>query len=248
MNPRLQAAVARTPLLGRIARSEGQALFGIVGGFVNAQLLLALVELRVLDALVPGPMTVPALARAAGLPEDRMAILAQAGAALRLLKRRRDGRFALARQGAVLLGVPGLAGMIRHHAVLYRDLADPVAFLRGETETELARFWPYVFGAGGATDPEVAATYSGLMTDTQGLVAEDTLRLVDLSGVRHLMDVGGGTGAFLAAAARRNTAMRLTLFDLPAVVPEARARFAAFGLSDRVEVVPGCHQPRPGAL
>jgi demethylspheroidene O-methyltransferase len=120
-----------------------------------------------------------------------------------------------------------------------------VAFLRGETETELARFWPYVFGAGGATDPEVAATYSGLMTDTQGLVAEDTLRLVDLSGVRHLMDVGGGTGAFLAAAARRNTAMRLTLFDLPAVVPEARARFAALGLSDRVEVVPGSFRDDP---
>ncbi len=245
MNPRLQAAVARMPVLGRIARAEGQALFGIVGGFVNAQILLALVELRVLEALVPGPMAVPALARAAGLPEDRMAILAQAGAALRLLKRRRDGRFALARQGAVLLGVPGLAGMIRHHAVLYRDLADPIAFLRGETETELARFWPYVFGAGGATDPEVAATYSGLMTDTQGLVAEDTLRLVDLSGVRHLMDVGGGTGAFLAAAARRNTAMRLTLFDLPAVVPDARTRFASLGLSDRVGIVAGSFRDDP---
>ena len=38
--------------------------------------------------------------------------------------------------------------MIAHHDVLYRDLADPVAFFRGETDTELARFWPYVFAAG----------------------------------------------------------------------------------------------------
>ena len=37
------------------------------------------------------------------------------------------------------------------------------------------------------------------MADSQALVAEDTLRLVDLSGIRRLMDVGGGTGAFLAA-------------------------------------------------
>ncbi len=72
--------------------------------------------------------------------------------------------------------------MIRHHAVFYRDLADPVALLRGGAETELARFWPYVFGASGPIDPEVAATYSGLMADTQAMVAEDTLRLVEPFG------------------------------------------------------------------
>jgi demethylspheroidene O-methyltransferase len=168
-----------------------------------------------------------------------MEILLQGGAALRLLRRRRDGRFALARRGAVLLGVPGLPGMIRHHAVFYRDLADPVGLLRDAPQTELARFWPYVFGAAGPIDPAVAATYSGLMADTQALVAEDTLRLVDLSGVRRLMDVGGGTGAFLAAAMRRHPAMRGVLFDLPAVVPGARARFAAAGLADRAEIRPG---------
>jgi demethylspheroidene O-methyltransferase len=239
MNPRLQAALARTPLVGRIARAEGAEMFGLVSGFVNSQILLALVKLRVLEALVPGPQAVASLARQAGLAEDRMAILLQGGAALGLLKRRRDGRFSLSRKGAVMLGVPGLLGMIQHHSVFYRDLADPVALLRGETATELAQFWPYVFGAGGPIDPEVAATYSGLMTDTQAMVAEDTLRLVDLSGRQHLMDVGGGVGAFLASAGRVNTRMRMTLFDLPAVVPEAKARFAAAGMAARVEIVPG---------
>jgi demethylspheroidene O-methyltransferase len=239
MNPRLQAAVARLPLLGRIARTEGAEMFGLVSGFVRSQILLALVELRVLEALVPGPQAAAALARPAGLTEDRMAILLQGGAALGLLRRRRDGRFALARKGAVLLGVPGLAGMIRHHAVFYRDLTDPVALLRGGGETELAQFWPYVFGASGPIDPQVAATYSGLMADTQALVAEETLRLVDLSGVARLMDVGGGTGAFLAAVARAHPAMALTLFDLPTVVPGARARFAAAGIADRVTIRPG---------
>jgi demethylspheroidene O-methyltransferase len=248
MNPRLQAAVARMPLLGRIARAEGQAMFGLVGGFVNSQILLALVELKVLEMLVDGPLSPAALARPAGLPEDRMAILLQGGAALRLLKLRRDGRFALTRRGAVLLGVPGLAGMIRHHAVFYRDLTDPVALLRGGQETELARFWPYVFGASGATDAEVTQTYSTLMSDTQGMVAADTLRLVDLSGVARLMDVGGGTGAFLAAAGTRHPRLALTLFDLPAVVPAARARFAEAGMTGRVSIVPGSFRddPLPG--
>ena len=245
MNPRLHAAVARLPGLGRIARSEGEAMFGLVGGFVNSQILLALAELGVLDALVAGPQSAAALARPAGLAEDRMAILLQGGAALRLLKRRRDGRFALTRRGAVLLGVPGLVGMIRHHAVFYRDLTDPVALLRGGTETELARFWPYVFGAGGATDPQVTATYSTLMSDTQGLVAEDTLRCADLTGVTRLLDVGGGTGAFLAAAGARYPALDLALFDLPAVVGPARARCAAAGMADRVTILPGSFRDDP---
>lgn len=245
MNPRLQSVIARMPVLGRIARSEGEAMFGLVGGFVNSQILLALVELGILEALVPGPLSAGALAQPAGLAEDRMTILLQGGAALRLLKRRRDGRFALTRRGAVLLGVPGLAGMIRHHAVFYRDLADPVALLRGGTETELARFWPYVFGAGGATDPQVTADYSTLMSDTQGLVAEDTLRCADLTGVTRLMDVGGGTGAFLAAAGARHPSLDLVLFDLPAVVGPARARFAAAGMAERVTILPGSFRDDP---
>lgn len=245
MNPGLQSALARMPLVGRVARAEGAAMFALVGGFVNSQILLALVELGVLEALVAGPLPVSTVARLSRLTEDRAAILLQGGAALGLLRRRRDRRFALMRRGAVLLGVPGLTGMIRHHAVFYRDLADPVALLRDPVDTGLARFWPYVFGAEGPIDPEVAARYSGLMSDTQAMVAEDTLRLVSLSGATHLMDVGGGTGAFLAAAGLAHPSLRMTLFDLPAVVPEARARFAAAGMADRVAIVPGSFRSDP---
>ncbi|TNF60449.1 MAG: methyltransferase domain-containing protein, partial [Rhodobacteraceae bacterium] len=173
------------------------------------------------------------------LPEDRTRALLQAGAALGLLRRRRDGRFALARQGAALLGVPGLEAMIRHHRAFYRDLADPVALLRRPETTQLSQFWPYVFGARGDVPESVARTYSNLMADSQALVAEDTLRAVSLRGVGTLLDVGGGTGAFLQAAGRAWPALRMVLFDLPQVVPDATARFDAAGQSDRVRIVPG---------
>ena len=166
-----------------------------------------------------------------------MAVLLQGAASLGLLKRRRDGRFALTRKGAALVGVPGLRDMIRHHDVLYRDLSDPVAFFRGEVETELADFWPYVFG--GDMGAAETARYSQLMTDSQAMVAQDTLRRVSLKTVRRLCDVGGGTGAFLTAAAATNPAMDLVLFDLPQVVPAATERFARANLSDRVDIIPG---------
>lgn len=238
LSPRFHAFCARVPGLKHIARSEGAALFDIVQGFVQSQALLALVELRVLHRLAEGPLPLPALAGPAGVPVERMAVLLQAGAGLGLLAQRR-GVWRLTVRGAAFLTVPGLEAMVRHHPVLYRDLADPVAFFRGETQPELAGFWPYVFGAGGAADPELAQRYSALMADSQGLVAADTLRAVDLRGVRRLMDVGGGTGAFLAAVGAAYPGLEMVLFDLPAVVPGAEARFAATGLRGRVTIVPG---------
>ena len=114
--------------------------------------------------------------------------------------------------------MPGLVAMVRHHAVLYADLANPVALFKGGQATGLAQFWPYVFGAGVPMDATLARRFSGLMADSQALVAGDTLRRVDLSRVRHLMDVGGGTGAFLAAVAVAYPVLQMTLFDLPEVV------------------------------
>jgi len=243
-SPGFQTWAARFPLTRRIVRREGEALFDLVAGFCHAQVLLALVELRVPELLMDGDLPLAALAGRIAVPPDRAAVLVKAGVALGLLRLRR-GQVGLTRRGATLTGVPGLAGMIRHHRVLYRDLENPVAFFRGEVETELAGFWPYVLGAGAATDPQAAATYSALMADSQALVAQDTLDAVSLRGVRRLMDVGGGTGAFLAAAGARWPGLAMTLFDLPAVAPAARARFDAAGLSIPPDIVPGSFRDDP---
>lgn len=237
-DPAFQRWASANPFArGRAAR-DGVALFDIVAGFVNAQVLQALVQLEILRDLRDAPATAAALGAHHGIDAARMTRLLDAGVALDLLQKGRHG-YQTARSGAALLGVPGLDGMIRHHDVFYRDMADPVALLRGETQTELARFWPYVFGAGAAGDPAMAARYSALMADSQTLVAEETLRAVDLSETRHLMDVGGGTGAFLTAAAATRAEVDLTLFDLPAVVPGATARLEAAGISARTRIVPG---------
>jgi demethylspheroidene O-methyltransferase len=63
------------------------------------------------------------------------------------------------------------------------------------------------------------------MAQSQTLVAEEALRVVDLRGVRTLLDVGGGTGAFLTAAGLAHPGLNLHLFDLPVVAEGAAARF-----------------------
>jgi demethylspheroidene O-methyltransferase len=239
LQPWFHRLCSRVPGLRSVARAEGEALFEVVSGFVRSQALLALVELRILHRLADAPETTPRLGHLTGVPVTRMAVLCQAGAALKLMRRKRD-LWQLTPRGAAFLTVPGLEAMVRHHPVLYRDLSDPAAFFRDGTETELAAFWPYVFGAGGAADPGLAGRYSALMADSQALVAEDTLRLVDLRGVRYLMDVGGGTGAFLSAVVKVRPDLRCTLFDLPAVVGGSGER-----LGPHVTIHPGSFRDDP---
>jgi demethylspheroidene O-methyltransferase len=236
---RFQAWASRFLLTRGIAKREGEALFDLVAGFVHSQVLHALVELRILHMLLDAPATVREVAGWTNLDPRRAEVLLRAGVALGLLSLRRDGRFALSRRGAALLGVPGLEAMILHHRAFYRDLQDPVGFFRDGSDTELARFWPYVFGKAAEIEPEVARTYSDLMADSQALVAEETLRTVRFDGIPRLMDVGGGSGAFLAAVAIAHPTLRGMLFDLPEVVPAAEERFRRSGLSDRIAVVGG---------
>jgi demethylspheroidene O-methyltransferase len=78
--------------------------------------------------------------------------------------------------------------------------------------------------------------YTGLMSATQSLVAGDVLEAYAFGKHSCLLDVGGGDGMFLCSLAPRAPALRLMLFDLPAVAERARARLAAAGLGERSEV------------
>ena len=246
----VQTLASRLPVFRGFARRDGMEIFEILQGFVASQVLFALIELEVLHVLLDGPETAENLAHGAGVPADRMAQLLRAGAALRLLKQGRNGRYTLSRRGAALLGVPGLEAMIRHNQAFYADMADPVALMRCEGETALQRFWPYVFGTAGDVPPAVAERYSDLMAQSQVLVAQDTLRMIPLSGVNRLLDVGGGSGMFLSHALQRYPKMSGVLFDLPDVLPLGSAFLANKGLGERVQMSPGSFRtdPLPGPV
>ncbi len=240
-SPRFRRWSSRFPPTRGIARKQGQALFDLCSGFVYSQVLFALVELRIPELLRDGPQPLPALARRLSLAEDRAAVLLDAAVALELLESRGGQSYGLGPLGAVLDAQRGVQAMIRHHAMLYEDLRDPLALLRDETgRTRLNEFWSYGDGAAAADLPaaEVEA-YSELMAASQDLIAEEVLNSYSLGRHRCLLDVGGGTGTFLAAAASRWPHLQLRLFDLPAVVEQARSRMAAANLESRFDAAAG---------
>jgi demethylspheroidene O-methyltransferase len=242
-DPAFRRWAARFPLTRPIARRRARALFDLCAGFVYSQVLAACVRLRVFDLLgEEGPQTAQAVGDRVGLPPEAAARLLGAAASLGLLSRRWGGRYGLGPLGAAMMGNPGLAAMVEHHAILYADLRDPVALLRGEArgETGLARYWPYAGGSGGvALGAAEVAPYSALMAASQPLVAEEVLGAYDLRRHRCLLDIGGGEGGFLCAAGAAAPGLRLVLFDLPAVAQRARARLDAAGMGGRASVVGG---------
>jgi demethylspheroidene O-methyltransferase len=228
----------RFPLTRPIARRTATALFDLGAGFVYSQVLTACVRLHLFEMLQEGSLTTSELAQSLGLRPDAAGRLLRAASALELVAPAGAGAYQLGTLGAVLLGNPGSAAMIEHHALLYADLADPVALLRGESgHADLAAYWPYLGAAHpDSLTPAQVAAYSALMAASNGAVADQVLAAYRVGRHKMLLDVGGGEGTFLRAAARESSRLRLCLFDLPAVVERARARLAAADLLERAEL------------
>lgn len=239
-SPGFQRWASAFPLTRPIARRRARDLFDLCAGFVYSQVLYACVELDLFQQLAAGPLELRELAQRLGLSEARALRLLKAAETLELVERLAPERFALGELGAALLGNAGVAEMVRHHAMLYRDLEDPVALLRGtRPQTALGAYWSYAAGVPGSLDREGTRGYTDLMGASQGLIAGDVLDAYPLASHRRLLDLGGGNGAFLAAVGACWPHLELWLFDLPPVAEQARARFEREGLSSRVKIVGG---------
>jgi|GEM_PF-18654 len=227
---------ARFPLTRPITMRRSRALFDIVSGFVYTQTLLACVELDLFEFLANGARTVQEIALHTNLSLASTERLLNAAVSLRLLMRRRHGRYAIGALGAPLVGNTGVLALVRHHRMAYQDLEDPVGLLRrgADFRTELSRYWSYADAPKPqAIDETRVAAYSEIMAATLPPVANDVLDAYDLSRHQCLLDVGGGEGAFLSLVGQRHAHLQLRLFDLPAVAARARTRLEQAGLGDR---------------
>lgn len=219
-SPRFQYWAARLPLIRWIAKSRARGAFDMLAGFAYAQTLRAYVESGIFEVLGEGPVTTAQVAERLDLSVEAAACLLRAGRALMLSEEARPDGWMLGEQGAVIAANPGVQAMVRHHRLLYADLADPMALLRQDRRepTHLSRFWTYAGALHGAGERgRDTAEYSQLMAASQHFVADEVLASVSFRDVRRLLDVGGGHGAFLGAIGSAFPHLALGLFDLPEV-------------------------------
>lgn len=237
---RFQRTVARIPFVRKIAQKQARDVFDLCTGFVYSQVLLACVQLDILQLCRCKPQSLSEIARAARLSDDATSRLVSAAVSLGLLQARSGERYGLGLRGAAIVANPGLLKMIEHHGLFYKDMADPVALLRGEAgETGLSRYWAYAQGRGNDLQDDDVAPYTDLMAQSQTFVAEDVLDAYDFGKHTLMLDVGGGDGTFIVRTARRNPKLRFQHFDLPPVSARAAAHFTRAGLNQRAISAPG---------
>jgi len=242
-SPAFHRAASGFPLTRPLAHRHAREVFDLVAGFVYSQVLAACVTLDLFRTLSHGPQSLSVLAKRFEMSPEA------AGQSLKLVEHRGvdaagEPRYGLGRLGAPLVGNEAVIAMVEHHAVLYADLADPLALLRGSgPPPSLSDYYPYTADEASTRaseiSPDKVASYSRLMSASQPLVAAEILDAFSFSGYRHLLDVGGGEGRFLVSVSERAPHLKMTLFDLPPVASNARQRFQSAGMAGRADAVGG---------
>ncbi len=237
-SPAFQRWASRTPIFRSIARRKAAAQFDMIAGFVYAQILAAFVESDLIAFLNGQLRSLTEVAAITQLTSDATLRLLHAGESLQISESPINGLWTLGEAGAALSCNSGAMAMIRHHRLLYRDLADPLVLFAKDRreETALSAYWTYASKSG---SQEAAADYSQLMAATQPMVSQQIIDAYDFTAHRRLLDVGGGSGAFVGAVTKSAPLLEAGIFDLPEVIEAAKSRFAVEPLSANWQLHPG---------
>lgn len=90
-----------------------------------------------------------------------------------------------------------------------------------------------------AANPDLQTLFYRCMRSWSRLSNPILVEKADLTGVRRVLDVGGGDGVNSIALAKANPHVEFTVLDLPDVVDIARRKIAEHGLSERISAHEG---------
>jgi hypothetical protein len=222
--------------------SAPDALLQVITGYASAQIVHVAAQLGLADLLTDGPRSVEDLAAATGTHAPSLARLVRALAALGIVAEADGGRIELTPLGVPLRSdVPG-------------SVRDAVLFLVGEW---FWRAWggllhslrtgepafDRIYGMSNFEywehEPEAGAIHDAFFRAMTRTTNAPIVASYDFSRFGIVVDVGGSTGALLAAILVAHPGVRGILFDLPHVVSGAGSVLAEAGVADRCEVVGG---------
>ncbi|MGA6927038.1 MAG: methyltransferase [Desulfosarcina sp.] len=202
------------------------------GGYWAACALHSAVELDLFTRVGDGRVDAHTLAGGIGAPVDAVHRLLDAVAAMGLLTKDEagyantpDSRAYLCTDSDRYIGY-----IIRHHHYLMASWAMlPQAILTGE---------PVRLPVRDKGSDEREAFLMGMFNLAMQL-APRLVPVVDLSGCRSLLDLGGGPGTYAAHFCRHNPELAATVMDLPTTRPFAEKTIRHLGMDGRVAFISG---------
>ena len=183
------------------------ALYRMISGFYVSQAIYAIVRLGIADCLSDGPLATEELARRSKSHVQSLKRVLRLLVTVGLFTEDNQGRFALTPIGNHLRA--GASGSMRAAALLFGGITQRAwGDLLYSVETGEPAF-RRVFGQDSfayfAQHPEEAANFDAAMGGFTAQIAAAVVAAYDFSGVRHIIDVGGGNGTLLVEILRAHS-------------------------------------------
>ncbi len=204
--------------------------------------LHAAVKLDVFTQIGSREKTASEIAQALHVDERALLMLLNALSAISFLVKK-ENRFANTKESAIFLSKDSdkyVGQMIMHHHHLVQSWANLDEAVKSGNPLRNR-----------ATTDENDRRESFLMSmfNIGMSIAPQLANQIDLSGRRHLIDVGGGPGAYAIHFCMKNPKLKATVYDLSTTRPFAEKTIDRFGVSDQVDFVDGDYlkESIPGA-
>ena len=207
------------------------AIMQLASGFMAAKHLFAANQLGLFEALADSPATLDALAARTGLTRRAARISADAMVALGLLEVQ-DGTYRNGTAAARFLAGPG-----PHDLRPFLRFWDQISYPAWTRLAEALASGPprEIFELDDTLQQVASAGIEAILAGPAAALPQ----VFDFGLHTRLLDIGGGTGAWSIAIARRHPHITGAVLELPTATELARSRVAAAGLGHRISVITG---------
>lgn len=220
----------------KVVEQDFGRLMAMARGFQSAQTFLTANRLDIFSVLFAkkGP-SAPEVARALKVNQRAMRMLLDALAALGLVVKK-NGRYynAPVAQAFLVKGKESYRGAIFHHlhhtweawshlAEVIKKGGPPAAAPQESRKEDKIRTRDFILG---------------MYSIARG-VAPQVAKLLDLSKVKKMLDLGGGPGTYAIVLAQKNPQIKAVVFDLPPVIPIAGEIIRRHGMEKKVKTMAG---------
>ena len=203
-----------------------------IRAFQESRIILTALELDLFTAVGDGNRA-EAVAAKIGTDARATEMLLNALAALGLLVKRKDvfRNTPVARRYFSATSPDNARPALLHTANIWSRWSTLTDCVRAGTAVGLREM--------GARGAEWTQAFIAAMHRNAAERAPQVVRAVGAAGIRRMLDVGGGSGAYSIAFARANPALTADILDLATVAPIAQQHIQKAGVADRISIRAG---------
>jgi 2-polyprenyl-3-methyl-5-hydroxy-6-metoxy-1,4-benzoquinol methylase len=221
-------------------RQTPESIRDFINHFQKSRILLSAFELDIFTVLEKAPLTSAETAKKIKADVRATDRLMNAVTAIGFLEKK-NNKFQNTLESSTFFvkGKPGYMSGLMHTVSLWQTWS---------TLTESVRKGTSVFQRPKTInnrDNKWLEAFIGAMHYRASRQAPEIVAKVDLKGVKKVLDVGGGSGAFAMAFANAGKNITATVFDLPNVVPITLNYIYQDGMSEKVDTASGDYNTDP---